>query len=142
VESEGRVGVSMMIARYVAAPRNVVWRRLINKSGREGPRESRVRRIEWGGRGHLQRVASGSSPFLEACTDSSRGPPSIFKVWLWALLRHSRRGEREGVSGGAVRRLKDVLDTDREDQGRSAEQGISRGDVCYSLESVDLCDVM
>jgi hypothetical protein len=78
------------------------------------------------------------------CTDSWRGPPSIFKVWLSALcsLRHSRRGEREGVSGGAVRRLKNVFDTDPEDQGRSAEQGIFRGDVCYSMESVDLCDVM
>jgi hypothetical protein len=55
------------------------------------------------------------------------GPLSIFKVWLWlwALLRHSRRGEREGVSGGgAVRRIKNVLDTDQEDQedqGRWAE---------------------
>lgn len=116
----------------------MVWRRLIDKSGREGPRESRVRRIEWGGRGHLQRVASGSSPFLEACTEAAFN----FQGLALGSLRHSRRGEREGVSGGVVRRLKDVLDTDREDQGRSAEQGISRGDVCYSMESVDLCDVM
>jgi hypothetical protein len=79
-----------------------------------------------GGRGRLQRVAFWVKSVSQACTIMHRGfefEGAAFNFQGLALgsLRHSRRGEREGVSGGAVRRIKNVLDTDQGDQGRSAE---------------------